>query len=274
MLEAAIRHGIDLTNMWGSIEPSGNTVREACLLVPGAGGTLVVFMSTPNSGDRERIDELAAVLDAGLEHAPRGAEIAQSIINLSDEGPRDALLGSSFINAGTLAYMRRPVMPVPSPPSPDSGWPAGITVERVNPHDDSDLGRALDQSYEQTLDCPELCGLRKTSDVISSHRATGEWDPSLWWLVRDQGEPVGAALFSPCPAQQHSELVYMGLAPAARGRGIARRLLDLGLHTTLSRHADPITCAVDERNVPAQKLYERAGFRVFERRLAFVRPLS
>jgi len=274
MLAAAVRHGVDLTNLWGSIEPSGNAVREACLLVPGAGGTLVIFLSTPDPGDPGRVGELSSVLNAALEVAPEGAEIAQAILNLDEQGPRQTLLDSSFICAGTLSYLRRPAVPVAQPPSPDSGWPEGITVERVNPNDDSDLALALERSYEQTLDCPELCGLRRTRDVIASHRATGEWDPALWWLVREGGEPVGAALFSPCPAQQHSELVYMGLAPRSRGKGVAKRLLDLGLHTTLSRHADPITCAVDERNAPAQKLYERAGFRAFDRRIAFVRPLT
>ena len=274
MLEAAVKYGIDLSNLWGSIEPGGSGVREACLLVPGAGRTVVVFMSCPPAEDPGRIGELSAVLDAALDNAPPEAAIAQSILDLDAIGPRKTLEGASFICAGTLGYLRRPPTPIENPPSPDSGWPEGITVERVNPNDETDLGLALERSYEQTLDCPELCGLRETKDIISSHRATGVWDPTLWWLVRDGGKPVGAALFNPSPAQRHSELVYMGLAPESRGRGVASRLLDLGLHTTLSLSADPVICAVDARNIPAQKLYERAGFTEFERRVAYVRPIA
>ena len=274
MLEAAVKHGIDLSNLWGSIESDGKAVREACLLVPGAGRTVVVFMSCPREDDTERIDELGSVLDAAIQHVSPGAAIAQSILGLEETGPRHALEAAEFLCAGTLRYMRRPATPVEAPPSLDSGWPEGITVERVDPTDDSELAVALERSYEQTLDCPELCGLRDIGDIISSHRATGEWDPELWWLVRDGGEPTGAALFNPCPEQKHSELVYMGLAPESRGRGVASRLLDFGLHETLSRWAHPITCAVDERNIPAQKLYERTGFSLFERRIAFVRPIA
>lgn len=274
MLEAAVRHGIDLSNLWGSIDPATNTVRESCLLVPGAGRTVVLFLSSPGGGDAERIEELAAILEAAIANAPRRTAIAQAILNLDDAGPRKALESASFLCAGTLSYLRRPPTPIENPPSPDSGWPEGISVERASPIDDTDLALALERSYEKTLDCPELCGMRATRDVIASHRATGVWDPELWWLVRDHGAPVGAALLSPSPSQQHSELVYMGLAPGARGRGVASRLLSLGLHRTLARYAFPVTCAVDERNLPAQKLYERAGFAAFERRIAFVRPIG
>ncbi|MCB9848942.1 MAG: GNAT family N-acetyltransferase [Phycisphaeraceae bacterium] len=274
MLEAAVRHGIDLSNLWGSVDPGANAVREACLLVPGAGRTLVVFASSPSERDADRIAELAGAINAALANAPATAGLAQAIIGLDEAGARQALLASSFISAGTLQYLRRPPRPIESPPSPDSGWPAGVSVERVNPIDDADLIVALERSYEKTLDCPELCGLRRTRDVIASHRATGVWDPELWWLLRDQGEPMGAALFNPCPAQRHSELVYLGIAPPVRGRGVASRLLDLALHHTLRKHPDPVTCAVDERNIPAQRLYERAGFACFERRAAYVRPIA
>jgi len=274
MLEAAVRHGVDLSNLWGSIEPGSNRVREACLLVPGAGRTVVIFMSSPDEGDTERITELSGVLDSALRSAPAGAAIAQAILGLDEVGPRQTLEAAGFICAGTLGYLRRPTTPITNPPSPQSGWPEGITVERSDPADDSDLAIALEGSYEQTLDCPELCGLRAIRDILASHRATGVWDPMLWWLVRDAGEPVGAALFNPCPMQQHSELVYMGLSPRARGRGVGSRLLDLGLHETLTRYPQPVTCAVDTRNVPAQKLYERAGFTEFERRIAYVRPIG
>ena len=274
MLEAAVRHGIDLSNLWGSIEAGEKSVREACLLVPGAGRTAVVFLSSPAEGEQDRIEELGAVLDAAISNSVGEIEIAQAILDMDETGTRQALIAGGFLCAGTLQYLKRPPAAIKNPPDPGSGWPAGITVTLADPADDADLARALECSYEQTLDCPELCGLRDTSDVISSHRASGVWDPALWWVVRHNDEPVGAALFNHNPSQGNSELVYMGLAPSVRGMGIASRLLDLGLHTTLTRHAFPVTCAVDERNIPAQKLYERAGFKVFERRVAYVRPIT
>lgn len=274
MLEAAVRYGIDLSNLWGSMDRDRREVREACLLAPGAGGTLVLFLSNPPLEAEARILELSEVLRAALDRPPAGSAIAQAILDIDDSGQRAALEGAGFINAGTLRYLRREPTPVAELPSLNERWPEGVTVELVDPVDHTELGLALEGSYEGTLDCPELCGLRETADIIASHRATGVWDPGLWWLVRDRGTPAGAGLFNPCPAQAHSELVYLGLAPSARGRGVASRLLNLGLDATLRKHRLPITCAVDERNTPAQKLYERAGFTLFERRVAFVRPLG
>lgn len=274
MLEAAVKHGIDLSNLWGSFDQSEKSVREACLLVPGAGRTAVVFLSTPPAGDQDRIDELGAVLSAALSNTEGDIAIAQAILDVDEPASAQALTAGGFLCAGSLQYLRRPPTPIENPPDPGSGWPDGITVTLTDPSNDADLAAALEASYEQTLDCPELCGLRATHDVISSHRASGVWDPALWWIVRHEGTPVGAALLNHNPSQANSELVYMGLAPSVRGLGIASRLLDLGLYTTLSKARFPVTCAVDERNIPAQKLYDRAGFKVFDRRVAYVRPIA
>jgi RimJ/RimL family protein N-acetyltransferase len=142
---------------------------------------------------------------------------------------------------------------------------------------DNDTGAliaALDRSYEQTLDCPELCGLRRTHDVLDSHRATGAWSPALWWLVYLHDQPHGCLLINHCPEHSSVELVYLGVSPQLRGRGLGTRLLDLGLSLLAGVEADHIACAVDLRNIPARRLYERAGFREFGRRIALVRPLT
>ena len=68
------------------------------------------------------------------------------------------------------------------------GYPEGFEGVRVEAfrdgEDDEALMAALERSYVDTLDCPELCGLREKRDVLDSHRSTGKFDPNLWWLVR------------------------------------------------------------------------------------------
>jgi mycothiol synthase len=125
----------------------------------------------------------------------------------------------------------------------------------------------------ETLDCPELCGLRETRDVLDSHRSAGRFDPALWWMVRREGKPAGALLLNPSPAQGHVELVYLGLAPELRGCGVARRLMLTGLSALAGRAERDVTLAVDTRNTPALRLYESLGFRPFARRTALVRPI-
>jgi ribosomal-protein-alanine N-acetyltransferase len=81
-------------------------------------------------------------------------------------------------------------------------------------------------------------------------------------------------LLNRSPASNTIELVYLGLAPAARGRGLGRQLLRHGLHLLGRREERAITLAVDEQNDPALALYRGEGFRRVLRRIALIRPLG
>ena len=86
----------------------------------------------------------------------------------------------------------------------------------------SEDGKALERSYVDTLDCPELCGLRVVDDVLESHRSVGVFDPGMWWLVMAEDEPEGCMLLSACPEQNAVELVYLGISPRLRAGDWAR----------------------------------------------------
>jgi ribosomal protein S18 acetylase RimI-like enzyme len=140
--------------------------------------------------------------------------------------------------------------------------------------DHAALSRALERSYEQTLDCPELCGLREIGDVIESHKAAGHWRADLWCLVFEHGQPEGCILLNHCPEHDTVELVYLGLSTQLRGRGIGRALLERALPQVARLGAESITCAVDRRNAPAMTLYKRLGFEEFSSRDALVRAFT
>ncbi len=291
-LESARNHGIDLTLIWASVEygGSGPTVRQALMAVPGAGRTAALFLSEPPpEGDpdlaaacRERARLLDHVCDWLAGNMAGRVNLAQMLPEPRDAWAPAALYAANFRFVGSLSYLRRPARLLEFersiPVEPD--WPEGIRVERFDRLPDraaaeQDLMRALDRSYIDTLDCPELCGLRPTRDILESHRATGQWDPALWWIVYRGDEPEGCLLMARCPSTLSSELVYLGLSPALRGRGVGSRLLAMGLRAVCSsaNAGIEIVCAVDRRNAPALRLYERAGFRAFSERVAFVRPL-
>jgi ribosomal protein S18 acetylase RimI-like enzyme len=185
-----------------------------------------------------------------------------------------AFVDAGFVKVGDLAYLRRPMWPPLVIPAPT--WPEGVTVRNVEGVKPGDPDRAvlieaLDRSYEQTLDCPELCGLRETSDILESHRATGVFDRNFWWLVLLHGVAHGCVLLSRCPDQGSVELVYLGLSPALRGKRIGSRLLEMGIARLGGAPGEHLTCAVDMRNEPARRLYQRTGFTEFGRRVAMVR---
>jgi hypothetical protein len=152
-------------------------------------------------------------------------------------------------------------------------WPEGAAVEPYRPDADEVMVRLLDETYIDTLDCPGLFGLRQTEDILQGHRASGQFDPSLWTILHLHGRPVGVLLLNPAPASRAIELVYMGLAPSARGRGLGTHLLNHGLSRLAGRREHTVTLAVDDCNAPARALYRRAGFRPVLRRRALIRPL-
>jgi len=288
MINAAAMHGIDLSLMWGTVDraPDGRAtrVREVCLAVPGSGKTAVLLLGeptgikpSPGDGHPERV----ACIRAACEHLKgRVLSLAQTLPEPKQTWAIQAFGDAGFTRVGDLAYMKRGVQALSA--GAGGGWPTDISVRNVrggpgqgpSAEDHALLIEALDRSYEDTLDCPELCGLRQTSDVLESHRATGEWNAGLWWLVLMDGRPHGCMMFNRVPDQGSVELVYLGISREIRGRGLGARLLEVGLEGAIRTDASQITCAVDLRNGPALRLYARFGFSEFGRRVAMVRPLG
>lgn len=295
LLAAAPRHGIDFSMAWGTFDLSRENrgvirCRQVCLTVAGSGRTAMTFLSAPPPGGdpggsalglQERVACLTASAGAMRavvgEDGSRRVDIFQALPDPSEDWSIRACREAGFVQVGLLRYMRVVVAASRGPiPDPRDRWPAGIEVVSVasipRARRDGVLLEALEASYEKTLDCPELCGLRRTSDILESHLQTGVHDPGIWWVVFDGGCPRGTMLLSRCPEQKSIELVYLGLSPGLRGRGIARRLMGLAFRAVASSRFREMTCAVDERNSPAVALYESCGFEGVSQRVALVMP--
>lgn len=286
MLAAAASHGLDMSMMWGTVTPgpsaSDAQVGEVCLAVPGAGRSATLLVSGPDpdsppaiSGPGPRSACVRAACE-GLATLPPSQRVvlAQALPEPNQRDVIQALNQGGFITVATLAYLQRPTIA----PPPAIAWPAGVTVRPVvgvgpGQPDREAMIRALEASYERTMDCPELCGMRTTSDILESHRAAGVFDPNLWWLVFHDDQPAGCLLLSASPDHDTVELVYLGLAPRVRGIGLGRALLSAGLRHLHDRRETAIGCAVDLRNAPAIRLYRSLDFREISRRIAMVRPL-
>jgi len=128
------------------------------------------------------------------------------------------------------------------------------------PHWERLFQEAVEATYVESLDCPELTGLRPIADVLAGHRATGVFDSSLWWVARRGKEPVGVILLNQIPGAGALEVVYMGVAQAARGTGVAHALLDQAVAAAKRVGASTLALAVDQRNTPARRLYAGWGF--------------
>ena len=300
-IESSAREGDDLRQLWCTLSAVGRPV-HALLAMASPGRTAMFFLSPDDAlalhetGDRARlagtpaIEERAAlvahasgVLSGAIREAtPPGAlglpkyAMAQALLEPSQPELVDSFLAGGFSRLASLAYMRReiPRRALFEEPELPPGYLL-VPLSTLSEEDAEDsLIRALELSYVETLDCPELCRLRTTDDVIESHRSVGEYDPRLWYVLLRDGAPAGCMLLTVCPTQQMIELVYMGLAPMARGKGLATAMLRFGLNRLAGRSEKYLACAVDEANVPASRLYQSLRMKTFTRRIALVRGLN
>jgi ribosomal-protein-alanine N-acetyltransferase len=70
-------------------------------------------------------------------------------------------------------------------------------------------------------------------------------------------------------AADEAEILSIAVVASWRGRGLARRLLDLNLRRIAGLGGRAVFLEVDEGNVPARSLYRRAGFREVGRRKGY-----
>lgn len=290
LYNAAEAGRVNLDWMYGSW--LGSEVRQVVLVAPSSGRTAAVFISEPQRGgepggaDVARAERVAA-LEAGIQELCQTDAIDVAVLQALPE-PEDlttinALREAGFVVVGELVYLRRWLGKGAAASANSAALPEGYRLRTVE-----DMGgiescrdvllRVLEASYERTLDCPGLCGIRETTDVLDSHIAVGEFDPSLWFVLESGSEPVGCMLLSKCSDQRTVELVYLGLGASARGRRLSTTMLAHGISTLLGKLPrsgyDWLVCAVDRQNAPAVSLYRNAGFRPCGERVALVRRVG
>jgi ribosomal protein S18 acetylase RimI-like enzyme len=272
----------------GELNPADLLVAQAggtpigavfCQRLPGS--IAVIWPPGANGNDRAVEDVLTA---AALEHVA-GVKVVQAFLPPEEARRAEPLLRAGFRRVARVRQMDRPPGPPlprsggeglgvrglrslgqnaassgrgPQPPSPrPSPTEAGGEGERqplpvsLVPYantDPADFERTLLRAHDDSLDCPELHGVRTPDEVLAGYRDCAP-DLSGWWLARVGDESVGAVILGP------GELSFVGVVPERRGQGIGRALVE----AAVSWHAE-LSLIVDERNAPAIALYRSLGF--------------
>jgi ribosomal protein S18 acetylase RimI-like enzyme len=126
------------------------------------------------------------------------------------------------------------------------------------------------ETYEGTLDCPEVNGVRELDEIITGHRSQGTHDPARWRLVSDENGPVGVLLLAEIPEWNSLDVSYLGVVPGQRRRGIGKDMMRWSLGEALAAGCSQVTLSVDERNRPAWSLYRELGFDSYDRREVYL----
>lgn len=255
LLSNARRQSLDTSLLIGVFR--GRQMVSACLALESPGQAALVFLPTfarHRDAEEAEVEGVRAAVSAAGE---RNLRILQALLPSEASGTARALSRAGFQFLTRLVYLERPLSRPAATvtPSMPLRW-----VQYAPEHDDLFLA-ALEASYAQTLDCAKLVGLRSTREVLAGHRATGEHDPSLWWVALGaDSAPVGVLLLTRLPGRGALEVVYLGVAQPCRGQGIGDALVGCALRCGRACSASAVALAVDEANTPARRLYERWGF--------------
>ena len=266
---------VDLSGLW--VARRRGRILGVLLTQPLAGRAAAVWAPEVDASWGRAALAAALIRNALDDLRARGFKIAQALVDAS--APRTAaadLTRGGLPQITALTYMHRDTARpmglgrvLDRPRAPSFGWRA------YGPATEVEFREVLQATYVESLDMPELEGIRSLDDVMASHRAAGRFDPSRWRVGTLPGEPGAAAvmLLSEVPDRPAWEVAYLGLTPPARGRGLGRVALSYALdlaRPVVSR----LELAVDDRNHPARHLYDRTGFLPFDRRMVHLAVLN
>jgi len=118
-----------------------------------------------------------------------------------------------YFRVGEVAFLVNDQLAAAARPLPDE-------VRLIAMADDRQFGvrEMILKTYQGSLDCPEIDGVRAIDDILLGYRPTGVSGDRHWHLLRYQDRPVGCLLLGEHESHQWG-LIYMGIAPESRGCG-------------------------------------------------------
>ncbi|MEM9415562.1 MAG: GNAT family N-acetyltransferase [Planctomycetota bacterium] len=266
--------GLNTQGIWVACAggPQGR-ILAAALVVPNAGATAMLFPGSAAGWHDHDIARRLIQLACSPDENP-GVLVVQSLLD-----PGQVLEGRVLEQAG-LTKLAKLVYMQCATDSRDHriGLPSSLARVAVRAYRGEDaqmdrFHRAVAASYEDTLDCPGLLGLRPIEQVVAGHRATGRFSPALWHAFYDaEDRPVAVLLLAEVAQGGAHEVVYLGVSKPYRGKGVGSQLMAYALSTTTRYGGSRLFLAVDDRNEPAVRLYHGLGFRPTARKLAYILP--
>jgi ribosomal protein S18 acetylase RimI-like enzyme len=257
----------------GELDPAGVfALREGsavagalfATVLPGSSGLLWPPQAAGGPRRAAHEDELVRHGVAWLRQ--RGARVLQCMLAPDEAFLAQPLLRNGFGHITALWYLRHDG----DLPPRFLGTPARLAYQTYSSADRDLFHATLLRTYEGTQDCPEVMGLRTAEQIIAGHQAQGKFDPELWWLGLEAGQPAGVLLVTGLTETPGWEVAYVGVVPDARRRGHGRELVLKALLEARAAGVSEVMLTVDGRNRPAWDLYRSLGFEPFDKREVFL----
>jgi len=239
-------------------------VASAMVLVrPGRTGMLLHSPATARGVDTGLLARLIEAVSA--EGLRQKLAMVQSLVDPLDQCTIGVLKDAGYQLLAKLICLRLGL-----PVEGEYCWNRSLKWLDHRDFSEADLARVISCTYEGSLDCPQLRGLREMSDVIAGHRAGGAFRPEAWLIASLDGCSAGCILVNDSRVDLSAEVAYMGVAPSCRGKGVGAAMLGRSAELAFGRGRDSITLSVDSRNHHAVNRYLMEGFIAEETRLAFM----
>jgi len=217
--------------------------------------------------DRATADRLLKTACESFEAC--GIVMAQALLERVDEADDRLLCGHGFRRMADMLYLVSLEIEFPTSLPP--------TSLKFIPYSEplaARLSRIVEATYEQSLDCPAIDGVRSIEDVLEGYRTTGRFDPSRWLIVAHEGRDVGCLLLTDHPEHENWELVYMGVVPSERGHGWGVEIARHAQWLTREAGRPRLVLAVDAANQPGIAMYSAAGFQAWDRRQVYLKQFD
>jgi len=251
-------------------------IEYACFFTTQDGHTAFIYSSPVDFSDsriyQHSLQALSRLCQWAIE---QNCNLLEVLLDTDDPVRTTFFIDGGFRKLTDMDYLSYPISPTKQNYPHDSKikW---LTYE---PKYHELFKRVIKETYQDSLDCPELENIREMEEVVLSHKASGVFNPRWWKLllyeVPDEPKanvpnrslnPAGVLLLSPLRTIDSMELVYMGLTPNARGRGLGNILLKEALSCAQQSGLRQLMLAVDCRNYLASELYMKYGFTPILRR--------
>lgn len=282
---AAANDPSSLTELAEAIDTLANQPQadwNGLLVIPKTAGPAAAVWVQPQPGNTARLwlptkkAPMAPMLLRGARQwaANKGFSIVQAVIDTADRDSALLLQETGFPHLVDLLYLHAETRPAPreqdgAPQGAPQGAPrteSPAVLESIGQLPSPRLESILARIQESSLDCPGLKDVLSPLQAIEGFRHQGQFTPEHWCILRDKDEDVGALLMAPHPPTLCWELIYMGVIPHRRGRGLGQQLAQDALARAAQQGGERVLLSVDTRNDQARRLYEQTGFQVYAKR--------
>jgi ribosomal protein S18 acetylase RimI-like enzyme len=266
-LRSAEQGGLNLDGLLLA-EENGQPVGAALTMHQADGVSLVwpPVITCQTANGTAVIDALMTRLCEEIDRA--GSKLAQVLLAPDDTDEITLLARHGFEQMADMYFIARTLTPGDLEGTPNDGE---FDHEIFHETNRDRFAAVIERTYQQSLDCPFLEGFRNGQDALVSHRLSGRFDPAGWRLYRIGSQDIGVLLMNEHPDQNAIELVYFGIVPEFRGRGLGRRVLSEGVQAAALTGRAVMFLAVDCGNHYANALYSELGFAELAQRRVMVR---